>query len=274
VLETEDVDIVHMHGMDAKTRLPDPGPAVLVTLHLLPFNYREEIRNPTRPLTFLCCGSNFARKLYPAEAPMTVVPYAVPVDRFRPGPPKEDFVLALGRICPEKGFHLALDAAKRAGLPLVIGGKVPPFPEHEKYFEDEIVPRLDTERRFAGPLPLAERIDLLARARCLVVPSIGHETGPLVALEALACGTPVVARRVGAMPDNLEHGKTALFADDVDEMARAMLDVTRLDPRECRRVACERFSSERMADTYLELYEKIARERRRSERVASPMPSP
>jgi glycosyltransferase involved in cell wall biosynthesis len=258
VLEKVDVDVVHMHGMDAKTKLPDPGPAVLLSLHLPPFNYREEVRNPTRPLTFLACGSQFARNVYPPDPPITVVPYGVPVDRFRPGPPKENFVLALGRICPEKGFHIALDAAKKAGLPLLLGGKVPPFPEHERYFEEEIAPRLDADRRFTGPLPLARRIDLLARARCLVVPSIAAETGPLVALEALACGTPVVARPVGAMPDNLEHGKTALFANDVDDMAQALLDVSRLDPHECRRVACERFSAERMAQDYIDLYERLA----------------
>ncbi|HVJ90596.1 MAG TPA: glycosyltransferase, partial [Labilithrix sp.] len=182
---------------------------------------------------------------------------AVPLDRFRPGPPKEDFVLALGRICPEKGFDLALDAAKKAGLPLILGGRVPPFHEHQVYFDREIAPRLDSERRFLGPIPLAERADLLARARCLVVPSLWSETGPLVALEALASGTPVVARPVGAMPENLEQGKTALFVEDVDDMARAMLEVKRLDPRECRRAAEERFSAELMVERYITLYERL-----------------
>ncbi len=269
LLDTVEVDVVHMHGVDKNTHLPEPGPPVLVTLHLPPFNYPEGIRHTDRPLTYFNCVSQFSRRLYPTDSPLAVIPNGVPLDRFRPGPPKENFVLALGRICREKGFHLAIDAAKKAGLPLLLGGKVPPFPEHERYFAEEIVPRLDDERRFLGVVPLADRIDLLARARCVVIPSLVDESGSLVSLEALACGTPVVARPVGALPENIEHGRTGLFAYAVDDMAHAFLDVVHLDSRECRLVACQRFSAPRMVQSYLAMYQRLV-----SYRHGAPLATP
>jgi glycosyltransferase involved in cell wall biosynthesis len=261
LLETVDVDVVHMHGVDFQTYLPDDGTPVLATLHLPPFNYPEDICRSTRPLTMLNCVSTFSRRQYPKHARMTVVPNGIPLDRFRPvaRSQKEDFVLALGRIVPEKGFHLAIDAAKSARLPLLIGGLVPPFPEHELYFEQEIRPRLDSLRRFVGPLTLAQRIDLLARARCVVVPSLVEETCSLAAIEALASGTPVVAHPIGALPENVTHRRTGFLVEDVHSMAQAMHEVTRtIDPDECRRVACQRFSAERMGRSYVEIYEMLS----------------
>jgi glycosyltransferase involved in cell wall biosynthesis len=265
LLDTVDVDVVHMHGANRHTQLPEPGPPVLVTLHLPPFHYAEGVRNTDRPQTFFNCVSHFSRRLYPTDTPLSVIPNGVPLDRFRPGPPKENFVIALGRICREKGFHVALEAAKKAGLPMMLGGRVPPMPEHQRYFEEEILPRLDDERRFLGTVPLAERIDLLARARCAVIPSLVDESASLVAIEALACGTPVVARPVGALPENIEHGRTGLFAYAVEDMARAFLDAGRLDPRECRLVACQRFSASRMVQSYLGMYERLASLRKDSD---------
>jgi glycosyltransferase involved in cell wall biosynthesis len=261
VLRTTEVDVVHLHGIDFHRYLPEPGPPALATLHLPRFNYTREMLQLNRPLTFLNCVSDFSRQRYATNMPMAVIPYGVRLDRFYPRWKKGDFILALGRIVREKGFHLALDAAREAGVPLLLGGKVPPFPEHEQYFEEEIRPRLDSERRFLGPLPLAQRIELLAEARCVVIPSIPElmeETGPLVAMEALASGTPVVAQRAGALVDNIEHGRTGLFADDVGEMAAAFEAIDAIDPQECRRVACERFSSTRMVRSYLEVYEMLS----------------
>jgi glycosyltransferase involved in cell wall biosynthesis len=257
VLDTVSVDVVHMHGIDFHSYLPGPGLPVLATLHLPRHNYPEDVSHPVRPLTMLNCVSHFCRDLYSADAPMTVIPNGVRIDRFTPRYVKEDFVLMLGRICPEKGFHLALDAARKAGLPLRIAGSVSPFIEHERYFAEEVVPRLDDQRRFLGPLPLAQRVDLLARARCVVMPSLANESGPLAAIEALASGTPVVARPVGAIPEYIEHGRTGLLASDVAEIADALWDVSRIDPRECRRVAVERFSSEHMTRSYLDLYKRL-----------------
>jgi glycosyltransferase involved in cell wall biosynthesis len=258
VLEREHVDLVHMHGVDFHTYpVPDEVP-VLATLHLPKFNYPQELFPPKRKLTFLNCVSYMQRRRYPEETPMAVIPYGIRLDRYHPELAKEDFVLALGRIVPEKGFHLALDAAKEADLPLLLAGAVPPFPEHMEYFNREIKPRLDKYRRFIGAAPLAQRVDLIARARCLVVPSYMEETGPLVAMEALACGTPVVARPAGTLPERVEHGRTGFIVDGVDAMAMAMRHAGWLDPAECRRVACERFAFERMASNYIDLYHALA----------------
>ena len=93
LLRTITPDVVHMHGIDFQIYLPDIGPPVLATLHLPPFNYPADIAHPQRPLTFLNCVSNFSRRLYPPDAPIVVIPNGVPLDRFQPGPVKEDFCL-------------------------------------------------------------------------------------------------------------------------------------------------------------------------------------
>jgi glycosyltransferase involved in cell wall biosynthesis len=258
VLREHHVDVVHMHGIDFHKYLPESEVPVLATFHLPAFNYPREALYVERPLTFLSCVSRFARRQYPEDVEMEVIPNGVRLDRFRPGPAKEGFVLALGRVCPEKGFHLALDAAKRSGRSLLLAGMVHDFPENRAYFEKEIQPRLDDERRFLGPVPMPERIDLLARAACLVIPSLVPETGSLVVAEALASGTPVVARRVGALPEMIEDGRTGILADDVEEMAQAFEDCGRIQPAECREVAVSRYSMERMARSYFALYEKLA----------------
>jgi glycosyltransferase involved in cell wall biosynthesis len=258
VLESNAVDVLHLHGVDFHTYLQPSGPATLATLHLPPHNYPGEVWRPNRSLQMVNCVSSYSRRQYPVDAPMALIRCGVSVDRFQPGPAKDDFVLALGRISPEKGFHLALDAARRAGLPLLLAGKVPPFPEAQRYFDEEIRPRLDADRRFLGCVALPERAELLARARCLVVPSLVHETGPLVAMEALASGTPVVAFPVGAVPDNIEHGRTGLLVNSVEEMARAFARAPWLDPRQCRRAAVQRFAAERMGRDYIELYGAMA----------------
>jgi glycosyltransferase involved in cell wall biosynthesis len=259
VLEDNAVDVIHLHGVDFQTYLTGTTTAVLATLHLPRFNYPADIARPARPLTFLNCVSRSSRSYYEADAYLPIIPYGIALDRFRPGATREDYVLTLGRIVPEKGFHQALDAARLARLPLLLAGSVPPFPEARRYFEDEIKPRLDAERRFIGPVPLAQRVQLMAGARCVVIPSLVEETGPLVAMESQACGTPVVANRIGALPENVLDRRTGFIVDDVHAMAQAFHEVGRLiDPEECRRVACQRFDSRRMADDYILLYEMIA----------------
>jgi glycosyltransferase involved in cell wall biosynthesis len=261
-LERWDVDVVHMHGLYFASCLPPPGPPVLATLHLPPSWYPREALFPSRPGTFLNCVSAAQRRACPEGVAVAgVIENGVDLTAFSPGGgSRGDFVLALGRICPEKGFHLALDAAAAAGVPLVLGGQVFPYEAHERYFRDEIGPRLGGGRRFAGPLGLAEKRRLLQTARCLLVPSLAAETSSLVAMEALACGTPVVAFPSGALADIVEPGRTGYLVKDAAEMAAAIAEVDGLDPRECRRAAEERFSAARTSAAYLRLYERLAAE--------------
>jgi glycosyltransferase involved in cell wall biosynthesis len=254
------VDLVHLHGIDFWAYLPPPGPAVLVTLHLPLAWYPAAALRPARPRTFLHAVSASQRRLGPPDLTLLDdVPNGVDVDRFGGCHAKRSFALMLGRICPEKGVHLALEAATLADCSLLIGGAVYPYAEHEAYFRTVVAPRLDSRRRFLGPLGLARKRHLLAAARCLLVPSLCPETSSLVAMEALASGTPVVAFRDGALPEIVEHGQTGFIVDSVEEMAEAMASCERIDPRTCREHAVRRFGQGAMVERYFRLYDEIIR---------------
>ncbi|MBI4787168.1 MAG: glycosyltransferase family 4 protein [Chloroflexi bacterium] len=258
-LDCWDVDLVHMHGVDFYRYLPPPKVPVLITLHLPPSWYPPQIFRPERPNTFLYCVSAAQQRACPLGARLLPpIENGVPVERLAARVRKRDWAMALGRICPEKGFHLALDAARRADCPLLLGGQVYRYVAHERYYHDEIVPRLDCARRFIGPLGFERKRRLLSAAQCLLAPSLAPETSSLVAMEAMACGTPVIAFRSGALAEIVEDGKTGFLVNGVEEMAQAISAAKTLDPETCRRVARERFSAERMTARYLELYEKIS----------------
>ncbi|MER8424672.1 glycosyltransferase [Mesorhizobium sp. M1403] len=253
------IDVVHLHGIDFDAYLPDYGPT-LVTLHLPLDWYPADALTPAREDLWLHAVSAAQQRTAPPGARLIgPIPNGVDIDALSEPQVKREFALVLSRICPEKGIHLALDAAKKANVPLVIGGKVYPYETHTAFFRDEVEPRLDSRRRFLGPLGFVAKRRLLNTARCLVVPSLAAETSSLVAMEALACGTPVVAFPNGALPDVVEHGKTGYLVRDVDEMAEAIVAAPGLDPETCRAEARRRFSLDRMVSSYMDAYRALAR---------------
>ncbi len=252
------VDLVHMHGLDFSDYLPAPGVPVLATLHLPPEWYPPTAFAPGRPNTFVHCVSAAQRaRCPPGAALLPDIPNGVPIDALTARHARRRFALALGRICPEKGFHHALDAAKRAGVALLLAGAVFPYGAHQIYFQREIVPRLDRQRRFVGPVGFARKRRLLNAARCVLIPSLAPETSSLVAMEALACGTPVVAFPAGALPEIVEHGRTGFIVRDEREMADAIDAASHLDAADCRAAARARFSLEQMTRRYLALYRAV-----------------
>jgi glycosyltransferase involved in cell wall biosynthesis len=170
---------------------------------------------------------------------------------------RRSICVAMGRICREKGCDIALRAARRAGRSLLLAGRVFPYPDHVAYFERKIQPLLDSSRRFIGPVNAVLRRRLLARASCVLIPSLAPETSSLVAMEAAMGGAPVIAFRSGALPQIVEHGRTGFLVNDEQEMAEAISRAGEIDSAECRRIAEERFSADAMCARYFELYQRM-----------------
>ena len=258
VLATERIDLIHLHGLDFAEYLPAPGPPVVATLHMPPDWYAPGALSPTRPRTWLVpVSAHQAGRAGPGVALLAPITNGVDTDAYRPGLAKRDFTVVLGRVAPEKGFHTAVAAARQADVPLVAAGKLFGYPEHQHYFVEQVRPRLDGRRRFIGPVAGAAKRRLLAQARALLVPSTAPETSSLVAMEAMASGTPVIAFRSGALPDIVEHGVTGFLVDDAAGMADAIGQLDRIDPAACRAAALSRFSVRRTTRAYLDLYERL-----------------
>ncbi|ACL64427.1 glycosyl transferase group 1 [Anaeromyxobacter dehalogenans 2CP-1] len=255
-LAAERVDLVHLHGLGFGAMLP-VGPPPVVALHLHPACYPEAALRAGAPL--VCVSESQARALPEGVRAHEVIPNGVPLDAYRPGGDRGAFALVLARICPEKGVAPALAAARAAGLPLLVGGIAFPYPEHLRYLEEEVKPLLDRDRRLLGPVGRAEKALLLRAARCVVVPSLAPETSSLVAMEALASGTPVVARRIGALPEIVEDGRTGFLVDRDDELGPAMRDAARLSAADCRAAAERRFSAAVSGGRWVALVERLAR---------------
>ncbi|MBV9948277.1 MAG: glycosyltransferase family 4 protein [Myxococcales bacterium] len=253
-------DLVHLHGVDFDAYLPGGATPVLATLHLPLSHYPRQALSPSRPRTWLNGVSAAQMRHAPAGMPrVRDVPNGVRLDRFAPAlAARRRYALVLGRICPEKGIDVAIDAARSAGIPVLVAGRVFPFESHERYFRETVAPRLGPGCRFVGPVGPARRAHLLSRARCLLVASRVAETSSLVAMEALASGTAVVAMRVGALPEIVDEGRTGFLVDDVPGMANAIRRVDAIDPRACRLAAEARYDARRMIRSYLELYRELS----------------
>lgn len=258
VLARERVDAIHLHGAEFDMYLPPSGPPALVTLHLPLDWYAPTALRPRRPLTWLQPVSATQARMAPRDVCLLPpIGNGIDCEAFEPQR-KLDCALVLGRVCVEKGFHDAIDACKLAGVPLLAAGTVFPWPEHRRYFNQEVRPRLDQHRRWIGAVSGRRKRRLLGAARCVLVPSRAQETSSLVAMEALAAGTPVIAYPNGALADLIEHGVTGYLVDGPASMARAIYCVDRIDPETCRRRARERFALEHTIAAYFAVYQRLA----------------
>src|SRR5581483_1039470 len=144
---------------------------------------------------------------------------------FRFMPNKDRYLLWMGRICEEKAPHLAIEVAQRTGLPLVMAGQVYPFSYHQDYYNEKVRPHLGNRKppiSFFETPTLDKKQRLLAYARALLVPSLVDETSSLVAMEAMACGTPVIGFGRGAIPEVVIDRVTGFVVDSVDEIVDAV----------------------------------------------------
>ena len=187
---------------------------------------------------------------------MGTVHHGLPPDLYRPSSRAEDYVLFLGRISPEKRPDRAIRIARKAGLPLKIAAKVDAV--DRLYFEREIDPLLRLDGvEFVGEVDDRGKEELLRGARALLFPIDWPEPFGLVMIEAMACGTPVVAWRCGSVPEVVETGVTGFVVDSEAQAVEALARIDALDRARVRARFEARFTAERMARDYLEIYRRL-----------------
>jgi glycosyltransferase involved in cell wall biosynthesis len=201
----------------------------------------------------IVCISHAQAGMAPDGARVTeVVHNPIDVDAWPVGLNKQDFLLWVGRIVPEKGPQRAIRVAKATNRPLVLAGPV--RPNYERWFATEIQPHIDGEMiRYVGEVGGARKQRLFADAYAFLMPIRWPEPFGMVMVEALAAGTPVLAFTEGAAPEIVEHGKSGFLVKDEDEMAAMVEPAGHLDPLDCRRSA-ERFHPYNIAARYEAVY--------------------
>ena len=255
-------DLVHDMSGSFWPRAEEIDVPVLATLHL-PRNFYSPhlFENVPANVTFNCVSQTQAQTFGDLSALAGIVMNGIPLDRFTPnlGAEKRTGLLWLGRVCEEKAPHLALEVAARARLPVTLAGQVYPFSYHQKYFENEIAPRLKevTSASFLPSPSLQTKLQLLREAQTVLITSQAEETSSLVAMEAAASGTPVIAFARGAHREIVCHGKTGFLAAEIDDMVHALRRLGEIDPEVCVRHAREHFSSAMMAESYAALYQRV-----------------
>jgi glycosyltransferase involved in cell wall biosynthesis len=181
-------------------------------------------------------------------------------------PNKRQYLSFIGRITPVKGTHLAIDVARRTGIPLKIAGDVQP--SNREYFEEMIRPQIDGKLvEYVGPADLQSKNELLGNSMAMLFPIQWQEPFGLVMLEAMACGTPVLAMPGGSVLEVVKNGVSGYVCRSVRDMAKRAQDL-RIDPSTVHRYVQEHFSVGKMADEYATLYRKALEERPEISKIA------
>lgn len=188
--------------------------------------------------------------------------HGIPVEAYSFHPLPGEYLLFFGRIHPDKGAHDAIEVAKRTGMKLILAGII----QDEKYFKQEIEPHLSATIQYVGPVSQERKSDLLGRAFALLHLIHFREPFGLSLIEAMACGTPVVARGLGAIPEIVEPGINGWIVDTVEEAVEALKRVSEIDRSQCRRSVEKTFHQDQMVENYLQVYHRILERERREER--------
>jgi len=197
------------------------------------------------------------RQLLPYLNWVSTIHNGLDVGSFPFNPEKRgEFLLFLGRINEEKGADIAIDIARKASIPLVIAGTL--RPEWQSFFDLKIKPYIDGKNvHWVGEADQGMKRELYTKAYAFLMPIRWEEPFGIVMIEAMACGTPVIAFRRGAVPEIIDHAKTGFIVDTVNEMVESLINISRINPIDCRQHVEAHFSSEVMAKNYIQVYQKI-----------------
>ncbi len=199
--------------------------------------------------------SDAQRRPLPQANWIDTVYHGLPEDLYHYGTGEGDYVAFVGRVNPEKRVDRAIEIAKQANIKLKIAAKIDPV--DQPYYEQEIKPLLDHPLvEFVGEIGEAEKSDFFGNARALLFPIDWPEPFGMVMIEAMACGTPVIAFRNGSVPEVIDVGESGFVVESVSEAVEALKNIDLIDRQNCRKAFEQRFLNTRMAHEYVELYEQ------------------
>lgn len=254
------VDIVHNHaGYSGVAFASFATMPVLTTLHGGFTDLNLPFFRAFKDSVYYSSVSDEQRRPCPDLNYMATIYNAIDVDSYPFTAEKKDFFVTIGRVTALKGTAVAVEVAKKAGVKLLLAGKIDPGRDM-RYFTEKVEPGIDGRQiRWLGEVSEEEKRQLYRDAKGFIFPLQWREPFGLVMVEAMATGTPVIAFPYGAVPEIVADGKTGFLVDTVDEMAEAVRKVDQIDQYECRRHVEEHFSVRRMTDDYLALYEEIVK---------------
>lgn len=252
-LKVYDLDLVHDHSAAGPLLAPGRQIPTVVTAHGPVDGELGDYYRHLSGAISLVAISDDQRRAAPDLPWVATVHNAIPVGEYPFCDAKDDYLLFLGRMSPDKAPHLAIEAARAARRRLVIAGKCNEEAE-KRYFAERVLPLLGPDTEWLGEADAATKKELLARAHCLLFPIRWREPFGIVMVEAMACGTPVVALAGGSVPEVVEHGVSGFVCADPAELPEAIERAGELDPKDCRRRAEHLFDVPVMVEAYEKVY--------------------
>lgn len=258
-LQKEKFDVLHNHvGWQAllfKDFFPVP---MLTTIHWVLDNPCENIMyGDLKDMPFVSISNN-QRQARPDLNYVKTIYHGLDLAPFRYNPQPGSYLAFLGRFSPVKGPLEAIEIAKRTGNQLLMAAKINDF--ERKFYDAKIKPLVDGKQiQDIGEVDLRGKVKLLSGAKALLSPISWEEPFGLTNIEAMACGSPVIGMKRGALPEIIKHGKTGFLCKTVDEMVQRVADLDTIEREDCRKHVEKHFTATRMAQDYLALYKKLAR---------------
>ena len=251
-----EVDLVHDHSVVGPLFAPYRRAPTIVTVHGPVVGWMRRLYGALRGVSYVAISD--AQRLAAPELPWIGTVYnGIDVEAAPFREEKEGHLAFLGRMSPDKGAAAAIEVARRAGRRLLIAAKASEDDERE-YLRTEVEPRLGEDAVYLGDLDAEAKMELLAGARALLFPIDWEEPFGLVMVEAMACGTPVIALRRGSVPEVVEDGHTGFVCDSIEEMVDACGRLDELDPVRVRRRCAERFDGRVMTEGYVDVYRRVS----------------
>ena len=258
-----DCDLIHVQSPQGLAFSPFVDRPFVLTLHGPHEDYLSEYYRRYPEVQYVCISDAQCRQ--ESLPHLRTIHHGIDLSLYRMVENKQQYLSFIGRIAPIKGTHIAIEVAHRTGIPLKIAGEVQPI--FREYFEKKIRPKIDGKLvEYIGPADLQAKNELLGNSMAMLFPIQWSEPFGLVMLEAMACGTPVLALRGGSVPEVVVEGVSGHICRSTREMTRCIPDL-KMRPADVRRYVEENFSVDVMVRKYVSLYQETLQNRNR-ERAA------